>query len=257
MLTLTGYIASLVGELGGPAELAGADDVNDGDTGGFEEQAAAALRAFGHLVSSRKISRVDAEAIEDALRPLTARLAAAAERSKGEEHAASARYEAFVRHGMLAPTADGETIEFDRASIVGGAASPFGTGATHRRQGDEAVTTVTFGPAFEGPPGRVHGGVVAMVVDEATATVMPMMGRFAFTGSVSLKLVGPAPLGVPLRFRSRLVGEEGRKLFVRCVGEGPEGVFVEADAIYIQVDPMVAMPWLSDARLALLANPEG
>ncbi|MFN0028115.1 MAG: PaaI family thioesterase [Acidimicrobiales bacterium] len=224
--------------------------------GGFEEQAAAAVRDFGHLLAGRKISRADAEAVEQAIHQLSERLAAAPERSKHEEHANSSRYEAFVRHGMPAPTADGDTIEFDRASIVGGAASPFGTGATHHRQGDEAITTVTFGPAFEGPPGRVHGGVVAMVVDEATATVMPMSGRFAFTGSVSLKLVGPAPLGVPLRFRSRLVGEEGRKLFVRCVGEGPEGVFVEADAIYIQVDPMVAMPWLGEARRAYLAATE-
>ncbi len=240
MVTLTGYIACLVGD-------------QQRDAGGFEEQAAAAMRDFGHLLAGRKISRSDAEAVENALGQLAARLRAAAVRDKREEHATSTRYEAFVRHGMPAPTADGDVIEFDRASIVGGAASPFGTGATHVRQGDEAVTTVTFGAAFEGPPGRVHGGVVAMVVDEATATVMPMMGRFAFTGSVSLKLVGPAPLGVSLRFRSRLVGEEGRKLFVRCVGEGPDGTFVEADATYIQVDPMVAMPWLGEARRAYLA----
>jgi len=49
-----------------------------------------------------------------------------------------------------------------------------------------------------------------------------------------------------VEFRSRLVGEEGRKLFVHCDAIGPEGVFAEADAIYVQVDPRT-VPWIAAA----------
>ena len=225
--------------------------------GGYEEQAAAAVRRFGHLLAGRHIGAAEAEEIDKTLRRLSALIDAAGVRAKQHEHARSPRYTAFVRTGQPVATPDGEAIEFDRSSIVGGMANPFGTEARHRRDGDEAVTTVTFGPAFEGPPGRVHGGVVAMVLDEATATLMPMLGRFAFTGSVSLRLVAPAPLGVEVTFRSHLRGHDGRKLFVRCVGEGPDGVFVEADATYIEIDPAVALPWLVEARRAYLEAPAG
>ena len=34
-----------------------------------------------------------------------------------------------------------------------------------RRDGDEAVAQVCLGAAFEGAPGRAHGGVVAAVFD--------------------------------------------------------------------------------------------
>ncbi|MEZ5264553.1 MAG: PaaI family thioesterase [Acidimicrobiales bacterium] len=150
---------------------------------------------------------------------------------------------------MPDPTPDGAPIEFDRFSIVGGAYSPIGLAASHHREGDEAVTTLVFNSAYEGPPGRAHGGSVALVIDEATATVLPMVGRFGFTGSVSLRLLKPAPLDVEVQFRSKVVGEEGRKLFVHCTGIGPEGVFAEAEAVYIQVDP-ATVPWIVAARAA-------
>lgn len=226
----------------------------DDTPGGSEPDVAEAVRRLGHALARRHIDATLAGSLVPTLDALTAQVLAAPERDKQSQHARSTRYQAFVETGEAAPTPDGERIEFDQFSIVGGPGNPFGTGARHHREGDEAVTTVTFGPAYEGPPGRVHGGAVALVVDEATATVMPMLGRFAFTGAVSLRLKAPAPLGVEVQFRSRFVGEEGRKMFVRCVGSGPDGVFVEADATYIAVDPFVTMPWLGEARLAAIAE---
>jgi len=217
-------------------------------TDDFEPIAASAVRELGHLLSRRRVSAELADEIVATVAVLVERLEAAPYRDKHTDLVSHGRYGTFIRTGELPPPIeDGEVIPFDRASIVGGSANPFGTGATHRRDGDESVTTVTFGPAFEGPAGRVHGGAVALVVDESTATVLPMLGRFGFTGSVNLRLVAPAPLGTEVTFRSRLDREEGRKLFVRCVGAGPEGSFVEAEAIYVQVDP-TTVPWIADAR---------
>lgn len=211
--------------------------------------AAAAIRRLGHAITGHMISAELAIRVAE----LATELAALAEdnpkRNKENEHASSPRFATLVAGGIPDPVPDGEVIEFDRFSVVGGPLNPFAIGAHHRRDGDDAVTTVNFGPAFEGPPGRVHGGAIALVMDEATATVLPMTGRFGFTGSVSLKLLAPAPLGVDLEFRSVVVGEERRKLFIRCLASGPEGVFAEADAIYIQSDPAV-IPWVIAARAA-------
>jgi len=43
-------------------------------------------------------------------------------------------------------------------SIVTGAANPMGLGGYLWREGDVAVQEVTLGKAFEGAPGRAHGG---------------------------------------------------------------------------------------------------
>lgn len=218
-------------------------------------QAQAALaeevRRLGHALQVHQLDPADALRLRDAISRLAAELDGAPRRDKhAEQLRVSTRYQALIAGRMPEPTEDGATIEFDRYSIVGGALNPFGLAARHRRDGDEAVTTVRFPAAFEGPPGRVHGGAVALVIDEATATVLPMIGRFGFTGSVSLRLIAPAPLDVEVEFRSRLVGEEGRKVFVHCTGQGPEGIFTEADATYIQVDP-ATVPWIAAARAAM------
>jgi acyl-coenzyme A thioesterase PaaI-like protein len=216
------------------------------------------VRRLGHALAAADLDPELSDRLAATIDGLTAELAAAPRRNKEEERHHSTRYAALLEGRLPDATPHGAAIEFDRHSVVGGPLNPFGLGATHHRDGDEAVCTVTFGPAFEGPPGRVHGGAVALVVDEATATVLPMLSRFGFTGSVSVRLVAPAPLGVPVEFRSHLVGEEGRKLFVRCVGRGPEGTFVEAEAIYVQVDP-ATVPWIAAARARMTADdtPEG
>ena len=46
--------------------------------------------------------------------------------------------------------------------VVSGRANPMGIAARLWREGDEAVCQVTLGEAFEGAPGRAHGGIVAV-----------------------------------------------------------------------------------------------
>ncbi|MGE0141619.1 MAG: hypothetical protein AB7R77_27790, partial [Ilumatobacteraceae bacterium] len=56
---------------------------------------------------------------------------------------------------------DGQSLEHYPDCIVSGPANPMGIALTCRREGVEAVASVTLGAAFEGAPGRAHGGVVA------------------------------------------------------------------------------------------------
>ncbi|MEZ5231457.1 MAG: PaaI family thioesterase [Acidimicrobiia bacterium] len=235
---------------GDPTAAAGGAGSEPDAVGDHELLAAAAVRRLGHALAQAKVDPALAGRLAEVAHALADDVDLAPRRDKQAENSRlSNRYIALLEGRMPDPTPDGAPIEFDRFSIVGGAYSPIGLAASHHREGDEAVTTLVFNSAYEGPPGRAHGGSVALVIDEATATVLPMVGRFGFTGSVSLRLLKPAPLDVEVQFRSKVVGEEGRKLFVHCTGIGPEGVFAEAEAVYIQVDP-ATVPWIAAARAA-------
>lgn len=102
---------------------------------------------------------------------------------------------------------------------------------------DEVIATLTLGPAFEGAPGRAHGGFVAAVFDDITGHVLRIAGTPAFTGSLSVSYRAPTPIERVLEIRSRLAGREGRKLLIvaECRADGE--VVATAAAVYIAVDP--------------------
>jgi acyl-coenzyme A thioesterase PaaI-like protein len=66
--------------------------------------------------------------------------------------------------------------------------------------GARATGTVTFPLAFEGPPGFVHGGVLATFFDCAIQHHNCDVGVAGRTTSLLVEYRRPAPLGVPLAF---------------------------------------------------------
>ena len=66
--------------------------------------------------------------------------------------------------------------------------------------GSRATGTVTFPLAFEGPPGFVHGGVLATFFDCAIQHHNCDLGVAGRTASLELRYRRPAPLGTPLAF---------------------------------------------------------
>jgi uncharacterized protein (TIGR00369 family) len=66
---------------------------------------------------------------------------------------------------------------------------------------------------FEGPPGHVHGGIIATILDEAMGKVNRRKGIVALTRHISIDYVRPVPLATKLRAVGWSVKEEGRKHF--------------------------------------------
>jgi len=99
-----------------------------------------------------------------------------------------------------------------------------------------AVATPSLGAAFEGAPGRAHGGVVGAILDETMGYVLPIIGVMAYTANLNIDYVAPAPLETDLTFTARLRDRDDRKLWIEAVGESPEGVFVRAEALFLTVD---------------------
>ncbi|MFD2354843.1 PaaI family thioesterase [Nonomuraea ferruginea] len=56
-----------------------------------------------------------------------------------------------------------------------------------------------FRPLHEGPPGLVHGGVSAMVLDHLLGTAVGVAGRVGLTASLTMSYRAPVPLGGPRR----------------------------------------------------------
>jgi len=95
--------------------------------------------------------------------------------------------------------------------------------------------TATLGAAYEGPPGCVHGGIVAGLFDEMLGIANIAAGVGAMTGTLTIVYRSPTPLLQELRFEARNTGIEGRK--VRAVGTIHAGdrLCAECEGIFIVV----------------------
>jgi acyl-coenzyme A thioesterase PaaI-like protein len=122
-------------------------------------------------------------------------------------------------------------------SFVSGLTNPLGLGASLRREGDVAVMDVTLGRAFEGAPGRAHGGVVAALIDETMGLVLAIHGVLAFTGQLDITYLAPTPIGEALCARAWLARHAHRKLFVEASVRANDVDVAKASALFIAVDP--------------------
>jgi acyl-coenzyme A thioesterase PaaI-like protein len=96
-----------------------------------------------------------------------------------------------------------------------------------------AHADVTLGAAYEGPPGRVHGGVSALLLDHLMGeTASAGFTRATFTGTLTLRYRRGTPLG-PLRLEAHIDREEGRKVFVIASTSDSDGITVEAEGIFV------------------------
>jgi acyl-coenzyme A thioesterase PaaI-like protein len=124
----------------------------------------------------------------------------------------------------------------DRA--VAGHANPTGVDIRlDEPDGDDVVARVTLRQAFEGAPGRAHGGIVAAVFDDVTGFVIGRMRQPSFTGELTVRYVAPVPVNEELEMRARLVGQERRKIYIEAEAKAGDTLVATCKAIYIAVDP--------------------
>jgi acyl-coenzyme A thioesterase PaaI-like protein len=91
-----------------------------------------------------------------------------------------------------------------------------------------------LGSAYEGPPGRVHGGVSALVLDHMLGEAASEgLSRARFTGTITVKYLRGTPLGA-LRCDAWIDRSEGAKVFARGTISDEKGVTVEAEGVFIE-----------------------
>ncbi|MGO8718870.1 MAG: PaaI family thioesterase [Acidobacteriaceae bacterium] len=90
---------------------------------------------------------------------------------------------------------------------------------------------------FEGPPGHVHGGIIATILDEAMGKVNRQKGIVALTRHVSIDYLQPVPLATKLRVVGWPVRVEGRKHFHAGEIRTLDGtVLARGESIFVAVD---------------------
>lgn len=90
----------------------------------------------------------------------------------------------------------------------------------------------------QGAPGLAHGGLLAAAFDEALGATNWLLQKPAVTARLETDFRKPVPVGALLHIDSEIVGQAGRKVYVRAVGRlgGAAGpVVLTSAALFIQV----------------------
>lgn len=99
--------------------------------------------------------------------------------------------------------------------------------------GGRVYTDFELGAAYEGPPGHVHGGVSALILDHVLGEVAANSAIPRFTGTISLRYLRPTRLG-RLHAEAMITRTEGIKSYATGYLTDDEGVTVEAEGVFIQ-----------------------
>jgi len=173
----------------------------------------AALRAINTLL-------VTSELPEDALQ------AAAAEIEKLRERLAT----------TARPIDDPRARDFHARSPVVGTTNVLAPPLRIAMEEGRVRGVAVFGPAYEGPPGYVHGGFIAAAFDEVLGAAQALAERAGMTATLTVRYRRPVPLERETRFEGRIVRVEGRKILAAGTLHVDETLCAEAEALFIAVD---------------------
>lgn len=117
-----------------------------------------------------------------------------------------------------------------------------------------ATAHVQLTRLHEGPPGHIHGGIVATLLDEAMSKLNRPLNALAMTRHIEIDYLRPSPLFEDLVLVGQHVsrsanhdGTAGRKLFHSAELRNSEGaVLARAKGVFIVLDPaMIAAARIS------------
>ena len=97
-----------------------------------------------------------------------------------------------------------------------------------------------LGWAYEGPPGSVHGGVVAALFDQFMGVAQALGGQPGMTGTLSVRYHRRTPLHLELQLTGSLQRTEGRKTLVHAELRAEGVLTAECEALFIR--PVSGMP---------------
>ena len=207
-----------------------------------EEQrivAASLMRELGHEFVGRDLSAEQFDTLSAELRRLLERVRDAAPLVRQFSR------DSLEEFTLTIPTVDeiGQRQLFSN-SVVAGAANPMGLAAQLWRDGDVSCMSVTLGHAFEGAPGRAHGGVVAALLDEVMGLLNVIHGAMAFTAQLDITYHAPTPVGEPIVARAWLTRRDERKRYVEATLHAEDLLVASAKGLFIAMDASTVLEQL-------------
>jgi acyl-coenzyme A thioesterase PaaI-like protein len=126
---------------------------------------------------------------------------------------------------------DGQGISWGNAVIgVRNALAP--PVHTHRDESGRVSADFHLGAAYEGPPGHVHGGVSALILDHLLGEAASPDQKPRFTGSITVRYLRATPLGA-LHVEAVRTRTDGVKTYCTGTIADAEGITVEAEGVFI------------------------
>jgi acyl-coenzyme A thioesterase PaaI-like protein len=103
-----------------------------------------------------------------------------------------------------------------------------------------------FHAAYEGPPGYVHGGWIALAFDEILGMANIASGHPAMTGRLSVRYRRPTPLHATVRFEGWTEQVDGRRIVTRGTLTAGDAVTAEAEGLFVVIDPERALEYFGE-----------
>ncbi|WP_299952561.1 PaaI family thioesterase [uncultured Modestobacter sp.] len=152
----------------------------------------------------------------------------------------SARLTASRRHRDQLPVLD-DPVRFRRVfNPVTGVGSALAPPLAIRREDGGVVAEAALGLPYEGPPGYVHGGVSALLLDQLLGSAAMVAGLWGMTARLELDYRRPVPLETPIVLRAAVTGTAGRRVLVNgtiALADAPEQPLVEAHGVFVAPRP--------------------
>ena len=161
-----------------------------------------------------------------------AETAATVERLTDRLNAARREVGTMVRREL----GDGSTAVGTITNIVEGETNPAAPRLLLDRTPEGLRGEVTLNTIYQGPPGLVHGGWVAAMLDQAVGSVSSAETSPGLTAKLEVNYRRPTPLFTPLEITSWVDRVEGRKVFVAGEIRAHGKVTAEATGLMIQVE---------------------
>jgi uncharacterized protein (TIGR00369 family) len=118
-----------------------------------------------------------------------------------------------------------------------GLVNPMGLHLNFAQEPDGSVVCNTqVSNNYEGPPGCLHGGIIATLLDEAMSKANRARGVVAMTRKMDVEYLRPVPSGQPIRIESSVTRSEGRKHWTEAQILNSEGeLLAKASGLFIAV----------------------
>ena len=172
-----------------------------------------------------EVALLDAASVDDAdIDALSTRVAGAAD--------AVAAHPSLRQHGGLYSAPGFASRLFERSPIAG-ESNPLAPPLRLWADGETTRGQAVYGAAYEGPPGILHGGVVAGAFDEVLAMAQTASGRAGYTGTITIRMRRPTPLHQTIAYEGGVERVEGRKIFAWAKSSVDGQTLVEGDGVFI------------------------
>ncbi|MGE2817193.1 PaaI family thioesterase [Mycobacterium heidelbergense] len=126
---------------------------------------------------------------------------------------------------------DGENVVWGNVAV--GLHNPIAPPLVIRHDAAGGVhADVRLGAGYEGPPGHVHGGMCALILDHVLGATAHQPGKPAYTGTLTVRYLRPTRLGA-LRAEARMERTDGTKTYAAGQLRNVDGVTVEAEGVFI------------------------